>query len=55
MVERGRLLAAGATRVAAQDAEASLHVLEELLVDLHSEPAQISAALGAARGQLEQR
>jgi CPA2 family monovalent cation:H+ antiporter-2 len=55
MVERGRLLAAGATRVAAQDAEASLHVLEELLVDLHSEPAQISAALGAARAQLEQR
>jgi len=53
--ERERLLAAGATRVAAQEVEASLQVLEELLRDLRTEPAALGAALADARGRFERR
>jgi CPA2 family monovalent cation:H+ antiporter-2 len=53
--ERERLLAAGATRVAAQEVEASLQVLEELLRDLRAEPAALGVALADARGRFERR
>ncbi|MBL8802503.1 MAG: cation:proton antiporter [Planctomycetes bacterium] len=55
LVERERLLAAGATHVAAQEVEASLQVLEELLRDLRTEPVELQAALAAARAEVERR